>query len=134
MRVCRSGVVWQDSLEWECLVPGKTRVTYGYALIPDHIMSPGKTCIANDVTSRLGNGDDGAPQNMLSNPPCNLTSNQLPRSESPDSSASVSGTQTLNDVPGVSFSQNNSSSYLPNSHPVYNWQATKTTVSCFFIW
>jgi len=83
-------------------------------------MSPGKTCIVNDVSSRLGNisvsDDSEAPQNMVVNPSSNTTASQLPRSESPSREVVASG------------SQNNSSSFLPNSHPVYNWQATKTTV------
>lgn len=84
-----------------------------------------KSCTAND--SRLGSEDSRNPQNMLSNPPSNLTSNQLPRSDSPDDLGI--NQLSLNHNSQQNSCTSTSTSYLPNSHPVYNWQATKTTVS-----
>uniref|UniRef100_A0A1B6F9I4 BTB domain-containing protein n=2 Tax=Proconiini TaxID=565685 RepID=A0A1B6F9I4_9HEMI len=89
-------------------------------------MSHGKTGTANEVSNRLGNSTEGSdtPQNML-NPPSNVTSNQLPHCESPDSEV---GDSAGHDASTSDANSHNSTSFLPNSHPVYNWQATKTTV------
>lgn len=97
-------------------------------------MSHGKNCTANEILTRVGNltedNDNSTPQNMQSNPPSNLASNQMPRAESPEPQI-VAGMNQLSVIQNLAETSGNSTStsFLPNSHPVYNWQATKTTVS-----